>query len=163
TAGGGGMQNKYVGDIGDFAKYGLLRHLAATAPLRLGVTWYLTPDEGHSGDGGHTRYLLPGNEHLYIDCDEALYRELRGLVMSGRRSVAAVRAHGILPAGTVYYENLLGAFGVGSRRSEAVREEWHQQALVATSPCDLVFLDPDNGVPLGVASPGIKHARFQEI
>ena len=47
------MQDQYVGDIGDFGKYGLLRHLTGmrgdAAPedaLRLGVVWYLFPDGG---------------------------------------------------------------------------------------------------------------------
>ena len=39
------MQNKYVGDVGDFGKYGLLRRLACPefteSPLSLGVIWYL--------------------------------------------------------------------------------------------------------------------------
>ena len=42
------MQNRYVGDIGDFGKYGLLRaHFGRKyqIPLRLGVVWYLFPDE----------------------------------------------------------------------------------------------------------------------
>ena len=38
------MQNQYVGDIGDFGKYGLLRAISGD-PLRLGVVWYLFPDE----------------------------------------------------------------------------------------------------------------------
>ena len=33
------MQDRYTGDIGDFAKYGLLR--ALEAGHRLGVAWYL--------------------------------------------------------------------------------------------------------------------------
>ena len=46
------MRDSYVGDIGDFANNGLLRHLcgmtgppmADEKPLRLGVAWYLTPE-----------------------------------------------------------------------------------------------------------------------
>ena len=33
------MQDNYVGDIGDYGKYGLLRHVTA-ASLRLAVNWY---------------------------------------------------------------------------------------------------------------------------
>ena len=39
------MQDRYVGDIGDFGKYGLLRALCGR-DLYLGVVWYLIPDEG---------------------------------------------------------------------------------------------------------------------
>ena len=45
------LQNRYTGDIGDFAKYRLLRALAGEGAdsLRLGVCWYLTLDERHTG------------------------------------------------------------------------------------------------------------------
>ena len=49
------VQDRYVGDIGDFVKLALLR---ALSPGRsLGVGWYLTPDEAHTSDGRHTGYL----------------------------------------------------------------------------------------------------------
>ena len=35
------MKNQYVGDIGDYGKYGLLRFLAEKG-IRIGVNWYLT-------------------------------------------------------------------------------------------------------------------------
>ena len=55
------MQDQYVGDIGDFGKYGLLRHLTGIQTprlktLRLGVVWYLFPDGGNN-DGKFTKYL----------------------------------------------------------------------------------------------------------
>ena len=49
------MQNRYTGDIGDFAKYGLLR--ALSKGKRLGVAWYLYPDEEDNTDGRHIDYL----------------------------------------------------------------------------------------------------------
>lgn len=52
------MQDKYFGDIGDFAKYGLLRAVVAGDPqLRLGVLWYRVPDENLNRDGRHIEYL----------------------------------------------------------------------------------------------------------
>ena len=40
------MQDRYVGDVGDFGKIGMLRQIA-NAGLRVGVNWYLTykPEE----------------------------------------------------------------------------------------------------------------------
>ena len=49
------MQDRYVGDIGDFVKYGLLR--AIRGEKSLGVVWYLRPNDGPVGDGRHTAYL----------------------------------------------------------------------------------------------------------
>ena len=54
------MQNRYVGDVGDFAKYALLRRLAGSLeerPIRLGIVWCLYPDESHNSDGSHVSYL----------------------------------------------------------------------------------------------------------
>ena len=50
------MQNRYSGDLGDFSKLGLLRHLSQTG-LSIGLNWYLVPDEDHNNDGMHTGYL----------------------------------------------------------------------------------------------------------
>jgi hypothetical protein len=60
------MQNRYAGDVGDFMKFGLLRHLAAPpeaggAGLSVGLNWYLAPDEDHNADGKHIAYLDPSN------------------------------------------------------------------------------------------------------
>lgn len=38
------MQDKFVGDIGDYAKYGLPRALSNNGEKWLGVAWYLHPD-----------------------------------------------------------------------------------------------------------------------
>ena len=43
------MQNRYVGDIGDYLKLGILR--ALSPGYRLGVAWWLFPDEAHNGMG----------------------------------------------------------------------------------------------------------------
>ena len=77
------MQNRYVGDVGDFGKYGLLRALcrpsgAENRPLRLGVVWYLTTDETHNNDGRHIGYLEPTPKNLrdFRACDPDLYDTL---------------------------------------------------------------------------------------
>jgi hypothetical protein len=63
------MQDRYVGDVGDFGKYGLLRSLAAD--LSLGVVWYLGPEESHNADGKHIGYLNSTQKNLikFRDCD----------------------------------------------------------------------------------------------
>ena len=63
------MQNRYVGDVGDFAKYGLLR--AIQGRKQLGVAWYLRPNEGPGGEGGHVEYLSRPEESNELDPDAA--------------------------------------------------------------------------------------------
>ena len=42
------MQDRYVGDIGDYLKLSILRTLSPG--YRLGVAWWLFPDEAHNED-----------------------------------------------------------------------------------------------------------------
>ena len=69
------MQNRYVGDIGDFGKYGLLRALCHGR--RLGVAWYLYPDEAHNG--GIVQYLCEPDEWRSVD-PEAEYKHREDLL-----------------------------------------------------------------------------------
>jgi hypothetical protein len=48
------VQDRYVGDLGDYLKLGLLRWLTTgTSAPRVGVVWYRTVDEAHNADGKH--------------------------------------------------------------------------------------------------------------
>ena len=150
------MQNRYAGDVGDFGKYGLLRYLTgqrevaqSVLPIRLGVVWYLYPDESHNADGKYTGYLAdePANHARYRACDPDLYDSLRQLVDSNSRSVAAVQRSRILPADTLYYEPSL-SFPPSMPRAQraAARASWIEGAREATADADVVFVDPDNSV-----------------
>ena len=150
------MQNRYVGDIGDFGKYGLLRFLCGCPeapplghPIRLGIIWYLYPNESHNDDGKYTGYLgcTSLNQSRFRACDPPLYEAIRQLVVSNNRHVFGVRESEIFPSDTVYFERSLSyALGESRRSRQAVRKEWFEDALQATSSADLVFVDPDNSI-----------------
>ena len=147
------VQNKYVGDVGDFGKYGLLRYLCSDVEASgflpsLGVIWYLVPDEAHSRDGGFIGYLKPTetNEERFKACDPLLYDALQRIVDNKSRSVANIRRDGVLPNETRFFvrmdvltfEVLRGGIEIRHRRV-ARRAEWFQRALSATESCDIVF------------------------
>ena len=174
------MQNRYVGDLGDFGKYGLLKALCSCPEtisdrhLSLGVVWYLVHDEGHNDDGKYVQYLDPSatNQQQFRSCDPFLYDVLSGIVSSGQRSIASVSECDVLPAGTRYYDSLLSfdglsGSGTGVRRQRAeLRSSWLEGALASTAPCDLVFIDPDNGFEVKVGAHqkrGPKYAFFNEL
>ena len=174
------MQNRYVGDLGDFGKFGLLRALCAITetgvprPLTLGVVWYLLPDERHNSDGKFTQFLDPTvpNQQNFRICDPALYDALRDIVESSARNVNSIRHANVLPPGTKYHEKPLSFAGIhtskAGMRSQRTRfrRNWLIQALQSTEGCDLVFLDPDNGFEVKVASHeprGPKYAFFDEL
>ena len=160
------MQNRYLGDVGDFGKYGLLRALCGSGEtqannplLRLGVVWYLHPDESHNRDGKHIGYLsdTPKNHAAFRACDPSLYDAMRSLVAGDRRRVSQVRTSGILPQGTAYYErSLIYENGTSTTSRQVLRDQWLGGALETTVEADAVFVDPDNGMSQAV-SPLRKH------
>ena len=212
------MQNRYVGDLGDFGKYGLLRSLCiprkinlglplheglawhpipreniseaiqegSTIPLwspedlatgqylSLGVLWYLVPDEDHNDDGKYIQYLdlSAANQQRYRLCDPILYDALRKIVYSGRRNISSVRESQVLPNDTRFYEaelsfNEPGGQGLMAQEDRVThRKTWLLNGLEATHNCDLVFIDPDNGLEVKVGPNemrGLKYVFFDEL
>lgn len=52
------MQDKYVGDIGDFGKYALLKHMRNEMDLSLGIVWYLVnPDHADGIPGTNVTFF----------------------------------------------------------------------------------------------------------
>jgi alkylated DNA nucleotide flippase Atl1 len=158
------VQNRYAGDVGDFMKLGLLRHLAASradggAGLRLGINWYLTSDEGHNADGKHIAYVRRENaqHHSLRACDADLMTRLTSVV-GGARSVAALEESGATPAGAVVYRAMVhGSFSPGERK------RWNARALEELADAQLVFADPDNGIRMTGGSNLHKYALVQEL
>jgi hypothetical protein len=130
------VKNQYFGDVNDYRKYGLLRILQKVSDLRIGVCWCLTPDDG--GGHGEVRSYL-GKPHRWRQYDHELYDKLQRLNdPSLPRSVQLAREWGIIPRAT-YFEALLGS-------SAADRTAYFDNARTALGGCDLMFLDPDNGI-----------------
>lgn len=171
------MQDRYAGDLGDYLKFGLLRWLAppgSSGSLRLGVLWYRTADEAHNGDGKHVAYLDPGHRsasHLR-QLDPDLYQRLARVVASRQRTTAALANAEVLDARTCFFDDLLdfANLPVTARAARQQRRRaWAQRALAATSGCDLIFADPDNGIrPVSHRVPAhhtkaAKHAYLDEL
>ncbi len=135
------MQDRYAGDIGDFAKLALIRALAGE--MRVGIAWYLYPDENHNNDGGHTDYLRQPDRWRVLD--PLLFDALAGVVGSGQRTVSALEHAALLP-GAVYAGDLLEWPGHAFRARAEWRSRWFEAQLNRLTCCDLVFADPDNGL-----------------
>lgn len=138
----------YVGDIGDYGKYGLLRAIMPSIS-RLGIIWYLTPNESHLKDGRHVSYL---SSLKYIDCDRELFLILKDIISSGKRNISQIEQSSILSPETAYFSDYLFYDGIrantptGRLNRALKRGQWLDKALEAVSGCDAVFLDPDNGL-----------------
>ena len=159
------MQNKYVADVLDFGKYGLLRFVSGMTaeddlpPLSLGVVWYFHHDERHSGDrrkasgdGNYTGYLMrtPEDDRAgYVASDPVLWDKLRDLLLRDARCVHCVQNARILPKDTLWWDASVPYLPGNSKEvkdaRESIRSLWLEGAVKAMSKAEVVFLDPDNG------------------
>lgn len=184
------MQNKYVGDIGDYCKLGLLRWLAGVhhdssgKKLSLGVGWYAVPDDfdpPKNRDGRHVEYL--GLEHSeggrviarpasaqLCHLDFPLWDALRAQVIAGNRCIAALECilRQDIPACSFHSTPLPSTPGEGSWVQK--RGRWFEgllKSLADTPKPDLLFVDPDNGLAtenMGPSSRSLaKHVQLPEI
>jgi hypothetical protein len=135
------MQHRYVGDIGDYVKLAILRALSRNRSL--GVAWWLFPDESHNGDGRHLEYLDRPRE--WRGYDRALFDALDAVRGKSPRDVRLLEGPDLLP-GAVFCSVQVpsDALPISSRAHK--REQWLQGVTERLSGCDLVFVDPDNGV-----------------
>ncbi len=130
------MRNEWVGDIGDFGKYGLLRCLCGVTdpqpdnPLRLGVVWCLNK----------TNTMPPNYQHLK-NCDSELLGKLTDIVAKDNRTVTTIMNGDILPCNTLYYANPLP-----NPCYPEERREWFKKAQAETKCAEIVYFDPDNGI-----------------
>ena len=157
------MQNRYVGDVGDFGKHGLLRFLSGATDvaepcpkLRLGLIWYMHHDERHGADKKKINYdgeeigylaLTKNNVRDYGGCDSELWSRLGHLVGQDRRCVHCVESAGILPDDTLYYNALLAYVpGMPKEQKKEYRQAWLKGALREVCKANIVMVDPDNGI-----------------
>lgn len=149
------MQDNYIGDIGDYGKYGLLREVCAEA-MSLSVNWYrVVPKKtGKKDDGKYINYLsMP---QLYREYDPTLFDSLYKIVkLEQERRIERIEKENVLQA--VYFSKEIGAG----------RLSWHRQALEKTQGTEVVFLDPDNGLETSkmYQTDGAteKHVRWAEL
>lgn len=133
------MQHRFVGDIGDFIKMAILRALAPDK--RLGIAWWMHPEQARDGDGQHLAYLRdPGRwRHL----DPWLFDHLADTASGGVRHVSslekAMRGFDVKFAGETIPIDCPPA------QRPLMRESWLDRVLQALHDTDLIFADPDNG------------------
>lgn len=164
------VRDNFVNDIGDYAKYALLRALCASghAEISLGIIWYLTDHAEQNSDGRRRPHL---SQNGWQDLDPELLvtmRRIEGAVGGqDELNVGLIEKSGMLPAGTAYFSEAIPLVQGSARQRVLERTAWFERARKAVADCDLVFLDPDNGlevrsVPVTSPSAG-KYATVPEI
>lgn len=135
------MQNRYVGDIGDFAKYSLINEMSQG--FSLGVAWYLYPDEAHNSDGKHISYL--SHPDVWRIKAPLIFDGLNALIVSGNRNVSAVVSKNIIRPSEIHDEILALDHTSYSERKKW-RESWFNNVIRSLTNSEIVFADPDNGL-----------------
>lgn len=129
------MKNQYFGDINDFSKYGLLRALKHAQPLKLGVYWMLTPDDG-TAEGGKVEYL---NKREFRSRDPELFDWLSTtVVLRGMRNVKELEASSLL-GDTLFFSETVSD-------NAAERKACLNRCSELFADRELIFFDPDNGL-----------------
>lgn len=131
------MKNQYIGDIGDYGKYGLLRFLKANE-IDIGVNWYLTPDDGRT-DGNHTEYLSDTRMSVY---DPEVYKAMREIAFRKDKTIRMLEQNPVLQ-GFRFYDAMMDFSGLHWRDRAGARLKWHAAAMYALRDSALVFADPD--------------------
>lgn len=133
------MKNQYIGDIGDFGKYALLRAFAE-AGVKVGINWYLTTNDG-SNDGKFTKYL--DDERMRRRAPE-VFDVLKSVAGKKDKSVKDIQNSGIIKD-AVFFDELMSFEGNPPRR-EYLRGKWFSRSKEVLKDTELIFLDPDNGL-----------------
>jgi len=134
------LQNRYTGDIGDFGKFLLLKHLFPEQSIA--TIWYLYPDETHNNDGSHR--VTKTNPTLYHHChaiDPQMAEVFNTIHEEGIRHVDRFEELGVLKNGHYFTQSILG-------EREGYRKQWLENAVefIQANRCSVVCLDPDNGI-----------------
>ena len=150
------MQDRFVGDIGDFGKYGLLRALTGIWPplppedrLSLGVVWYRNEDtKGGPSKRKNTEYLFDPHSPIFREYDHQLHDILKEIVSSSP-SLEAVESSFILGEDSCFYEEIVP-------QNTVARKDWAKKSQEITREMKVIFLDPDTGIAPSSVKMGTK-------
>lgn len=149
------MKNQYLGDIGDYGKYGLLRFLASKG-IQIGVNWYLTKND-NSNDGKFKEYLDREKEPWMIDQD--LFSQLQIIKSNPKSTVKAVKALNLIP-GAVYYAACLDLIDLTPKERSIARDQWFAESSICLQNTNLIFADPDNGISFRLTSRAKNNEKY---
>ena len=134
------MNNRYFGNIHDFCKYGLLRHMAAECGVRLGVCWMLTSGDGRPNlDFQHLRKRLDPELHNWLQT-QRVRAEKEGaewgvqMMEEGR-----IGGAGVIPNADYFGELMPDVVAERRKYFGAMLDKFRGKK-------DLIFLDPDFGL-----------------
>ena len=152
------MQDRYAGDIGDYGKLGLLRKMSEK--FSIGINWY-NPGELDFERDKNGKFKQEDGKYRDFksvkEFDDKLASALETL--KGNHSIEMLEKLDLVN-NAVYHNKLVP-------RENAKRDKWHRAALKKLGECDIVFLDPDNGLLCNSVKTGsplsVKYTYYSEV
>jgi hypothetical protein len=135
---GGVMQLRYIGGIGDFVKFALLRHLMRDR--RLAVCWYLTGEnEETQNRERHLNYLKRPDDfrHFAPEVFDRLV-EFDGGSGAVADPLTELQMSRILENAVFFRKQV--------PKQASLRRLWIDELVASMRGANLVFLAPDNGI-----------------
>lgn len=151
------MKNQYVGDIGDFGKVLILKHLAGLG-FKIGINWVLTKNDNRA-DGKHRDYIDYREKDCLCCCDGEIFESILPLVKREKEDRKIEDLESIIRGfskKTVFYSEYFD--GIVSR---IIRDRDAFNKLTQ-SVANLVFFDPDNGID-GEEGTSSKHVFLSDL
>jgi hypothetical protein len=135
------MKNQYVGDINDFKKYGLIEAISRVFGSKVLFVWMLT--SSHDGDWNKTAYL--DQPAKYQALSPGIFDVLKKIVENREReiddnidNILALEKNPLFKDYTFINDFL--------KDNADEREKYFKNVYDKAKNCDLIFLDPDNGI-----------------
>jgi hypothetical protein len=142
------VKNQYFGDVNDFKKYGLLKHLSSSGDREIAVCWSLTHDDSRS-DGSRIRYLA--DPQKWRSLDPELFDFIRNQVVDrGVRSVDVLSDASVIPNCRFFADMLPDDL--------TTRESYFARFFLFARGSDLTFFDPDNGLGITAIERGKRNS-----
>ncbi len=150
------MNDRFVGDIGDFGKFLLLNYLVRDEKRKLGINWYYNTRDGNENCDlikylDSKRYLCLKNTLGKIS--ENIFHKLKNMKSKNRCSLKEIMKNEILPVERTNFFPNVKMFEEQEKEKLIVprnckeRKEWLEASVNAFGKdIDLIFLDPDTGV-----------------
>lgn len=137
------MRDEYVGDVGDFGKYVLLNELRKIVgqETKIGINWYYNTRPAPA-----FRYLSDNNFPQSKNMDEAaLLASLKNIYENRKSRLSDIEYKGIVQGCICYQEPI--PYSQPHKDRKECRKQWFKRSLGALDNADIIFLDPDNGIP----------------
>jgi hypothetical protein len=152
------MKDQYVGDIGDFGKVLLLKHLA-NCGFKIGVNWVLTENDDGK-DGKHRDFIDYRGKDCLCSSDGDVLKQM-ALFARKPKEFRTIRDLEQLIRGfsdsAIFYPDV---YPRGA--SQGLRKSLDDRAFSMLAPAEAVFFDPDNGLAVGDGY-SIKHVYFADL